>query len=50
MNDFLSVPGAKIILHSEDSTWELEKLLSVLYRAASEKGKRKVKFWIEFDG
>lgn len=47
MADFLSVPSAKVIIHS-DTAWELERLLSVMYQAASEKGRRKVKFWIEF--
>jgi hypothetical protein len=48
VNAFLSVPEAEVILRSPDEeSWELEKLVQVIARAAAANPGKRCEFWIK---
>lgn len=48
VSEYLSVPGAEVILRSPDGQqWDLEKLVQVLARAAASNPNKKCEFWIK---
>lgn len=46
VNDFLSVPNAKVIIDSQENSCRIEELLSLVGRISSTSPGKKVKYWL----